>query len=307
MVLWVYFLILDKYIYLKTKYKFMKTKILLSSLIVATLFFSCSNSKNNEVTKVVNSFYKYYKGRYVGADKGLLSASLSALIDKALAKEAESAEKIKVSKSTDKPDMIEGDIFTSLNEGYTSYKIGEVKREGDKATVSVEFTNKNYNNTTWKDDVVLIKENKAWKIDNVNYKGDTGAGKNIKDVLSQFSSQTSSTAPVAMVGGDSDAHGCKASAGYTWSSIKKTCIRVFELPLKLSDPKGSMIAGVVISDDKKQAEVFAKEGNFILNQKSENSYASATANGGMFLEKRNGVWEFGASKDGKALYAESKK
>ena len=172
----------------------------------------------------------------------------------------------------------------------------------------MEFTNKNYKNETWKDDVVLIKENKAWKIDNVNYKGDTGAGKNIKDVLTQFSSQTSSAAQVTrVVGGDSDAHGCKASAGYTWSTLKKACIRVFELPLKLSDPKGSMIAGIVISDDKKQAEVFAKEGNFILDQKSETSYANSAAAGGMFLEKRNGVWEFGASKDGKALYAESKK
>jgi hypothetical protein len=187
----------------------MKTKILLSSLIVVTLFFGCSNSQTDEVTKVVNSFYKYYKGRYVSANKGLLSASLSVLIDKALAKEAESAEKIKASKSTDKPAMIEGDIFTSVQEGYTSYKIGEVKTEGDKATVSVEFKNKNYNNKTWKDDVVLIKKNNAWKIDNVNYKGDPSAGKNIKDVLSQFSSQNLSATPVAVTGGDADTHSSK--------------------------------------------------------------------------------------------------
>lgn len=284
----------------------MKTKILFFPLIVITLLFSCNNTKSNGITKVVNTFYKYYKGKYVGADKGMLSASLAALIDKALEKEAASAEKIRASKSTDKPDMIEGDIFTSLNEGYTGFKIGETKIEGEKATVTVEFTNKNYNNTTWKDDVVLIKENGAWKIDNVNYKEDAGAGKNIKAVLTQFSSAAVST-PGVMVGGDSDAHGCKASAGYTWSVLKKACVRAFELPLKLSNPAGSMMAGVAFSADKKQAEVFDKEGSFILNQKAENSYTSITPDGSMFLEKRNGLWEFGASKDGKALYTESKK
>ncbi|MBB5637212.1 hypothetical protein HDF26_004445 [Pedobacter cryoconitis] len=283
----------------------MKIKILLSSLIAVTIFFGCSNSKNNAVTGVVDSFYKHYSGKYVSADKGLLSDSLSALIDKALAKEAESAEKIRNSRSTEKPAVIEGDIFTSLSQGYTGFKIGDIRIEGDKAIASVEFKNKDQNNITWKDDVVLLKNGKKWKIDNVNYKGETGAGKNTKDVLAQFSS--SAAAPVAMVGGDADAHGCKASAGYTWSTIKKACIRVFELPLKLSDPKGSMIAGVVIADDKKQAEVFAKEGNFILTRKSETSYASTTPGSTSFLEKKNGLWEFGISKDGKALYTESKK
>jgi len=30
------------------------------------------------------------------------------------------------------------------------------------------------------------------------------------------------------VGNDTDIHGCKASAGYTWSQIKHNCIRLFE-------------------------------------------------------------------------------
>lgn len=164
----------------------MKTKILFFPLIVIMLLFSCNNTQSDGITKVVNKFYKYYKGKYVGADKGLLSASLAVLIDKALEKEALSAAEIRASKSTDKPAMIDGDIFTSQQEGYTGFKIGETKIEGDKAIVTVEFTNKTANNKAWKDDVVMVKENGAWKIDNVNYKGD--AGKNVKAVLTQFSS-----------------------------------------------------------------------------------------------------------------------
>jgi hypothetical protein len=32
----------------------------------------------------------------------------------------------------------------------------------------------------------------------------------------------------AIIGGDSDVHGCKASAGYTWCEAKGKCIRMWE-------------------------------------------------------------------------------
>ncbi|MFN8355993.1 MAG: hypothetical protein U0Y10_16175 [Spirosomataceae bacterium] len=47
------------------------------------------------------------------------------------------------------------------------------------------------------------------------------------------------TTPI-IVGNDSDKHGCKASAGYTWSVLKKECIRVFEVGLRLN-PKDSTL------------------------------------------------------------------
>jgi hypothetical protein len=36
-----------------------------------------------------------------------------------------------------------------------------------------------------------------------------------------------------IAGNDLDAHGCKASAGYTWSKAKNDCIRVFESGVRL--------------------------------------------------------------------------
>jgi hypothetical protein len=35
--------------------------------------------------------------------------------------------------------------------------------------------------------------------------------------------------PVIEVGGDSDEHGCKASAGYSWCAHENACIRPWEL------------------------------------------------------------------------------
>jgi hypothetical protein len=63
-----------------------------------------------------------------------------------------------------------------------------------------------------------------------------------------------------MPGGDVDVHGCRASAGYTFSVIKNECIRVFEQEIQLNEvhPEGtsSSISAVIFSKDTKKAEVF---------------------------------------------------
>ncbi|WP_316836792.1 hypothetical protein [Pedobacter nutrimenti] len=63
-----------------------------------------------------------------------------------------------------------------------------------------------------------------------------------------------------MVGGDRDKHGCIGSAGYTYSVIKKDCVRLFEQKTQLKEvnAKGSATfnATVIFSADNKQAEIF---------------------------------------------------
>lgn len=75
-----------------------------------------------------------------------------------------------------------------------------------------------------------------------------------------------------IVGGDTDSHGCKASAGYTWSTLKKECIRIFE-GTKLShydDGKTYTSASYVVFDGNK-AELFldTQKESLILERKSE--------------------------------------
>lgn len=77
----------------------------------------------------------------------------------------------------------------------------------------------------------------------------------------------------AVVGGDSDSHGCKASAGYTWSALKKECVRIFENSTKLDhaeDGKTYTTASYVIFDGNK-AELFldTQKESIILERKSE--------------------------------------
>ncbi|WP_029269103.1 hypothetical protein [Flavobacterium sp. KJJ] len=103
----------------------------------------------------------------------------------------------------------------------------------------------------------------------------------------------------AVVGADADSHGCKASAGYTWSTLKKECIRVFE-GTKLShfdDGKTYTTASYVIFEGNK-AELFldTQKESIILERKSE---GDSWVNGDLQLIPWKG---YVLKKDGKIIY-----
>ena len=81
------------------------------------------------------------------------------------------------------------------------------------------------------------------------------------------------TSSPTVVGGDSDSHGCKASAGYTWSILKKECIRIFENSTKLSHAEDgktyTTIAYVIFEGDKAELFLDTQKESIILERKSE--------------------------------------
>ena len=79
-----------------------------------------------------------------------------------------------------------------------------------------------------------------------------------------------------LVGGDLDEHGCKASAGYTWSELRKECIRVFEIGTRLnhyeqSGETATTSAFVIFENNGNKAELFldTQKESIILERKSE--------------------------------------
>lgn len=163
----------------------MKRITILMSVITSLLLFSSCSNNTAEVNKAVDSFFSTYKSNFRTVDKKLISKELSEKIDSTIAKEIYDAKRLKDMQSTDKPLMIEGDIFTSIYEGYTSYKIKSTSVNGDKANVVLSLENKNYK-LNWENEVVLIKENNTWEIDDVIYTDKKGAGAGTKDVLKKF-------------------------------------------------------------------------------------------------------------------------
>lgn len=100
-------------------------------------------------------------------------------------------------------------------------------------------------------------------------------------------------------GADKDAHGCIASAGYTYSQLKKECIRTFEQKIQLKEiaTKGNYTAAVLFNKDQSKAEIFLKEEktSVILNNTSKGIWKNATYT----LTKNKG---FVLSKSKKAVY-----
>jgi hypothetical protein len=93
------------------------------------------------------------------------------------------------------------------------------------------------------------------------------------------------------VGADKDAHGCIASAGYSYSKLKKDCIRVFEQKIQLTEvaptASYSSIAAVIFSDDKTSIELF-------LPKEKESVILKRTGKKGNYIWKNN-VYAFTGS------------
>jgi hypothetical protein len=109
-----------------------------------------------------------------------------------------------------------------------------------------------------------------------------------------------------IVGNDADAHGCKGSAGYTWSVIKNECIRPWEntlqlLPINHEDSSAIITASVIFSTDSSQAELFmANETENLVLDKIENGYATMTDLNTFDLTVKDNIWTI--TKSGKAIY-----
>ena len=97
---------------------------------------------------------------------------------------------------------------------------------------------------------------------------------------------------INIVGADKDIHGCIGSAGYQWSEIRKECIRSFELPLQLLNSDKTFISSFLFSENKNQAEVFSKEGHFILELINPLLYKYSKKGKVFILINVNGEWEF---------------
>lgn len=69
----------------------------------------------------------------------------------------------------------------------------------------------------------------------------------------------STSRQTSLTGVDRDKHGCLPSAGYTWSEVRKDCIKVFETGIRLNNvanPNATASAFAVLAPDSSVAELF---------------------------------------------------
>lgn len=171
----------------KRQYKVFIICIFMLSAIA--LFSGCNNQKEEkDVHNAVTTFFSAYKQEsYREIDRHLFSGKLTKLLDQAVEREKRETEIVLNSDyPTDKPFMLDFDIFTSMIDGADSVRILQTSINADTALVDVMFINSGYNSKLeWNDHLVFIK-NQDWKLDNVIYGEKNTAFKNIQDLLEDY-------------------------------------------------------------------------------------------------------------------------
>jgi len=182
------------------QFSFMNNKkiFIAATVLLAILSIGCgSSSDRKEISSLINGFYgKGRPGDYRYVNKLQLTSGLAQLITKAAEKQTADSARLKAIGSTDKPLMIEGDIFTSVLEGNTFQEIKDLTIGKQESKVVVEFLNNSFGQLKWTDSILLVKEAGAWKIDDVLYTKGKGSGKGTRDVLTAFLQLSTDTSSI---------------------------------------------------------------------------------------------------------------
>jgi hypothetical protein len=166
------------------------TMAALFALVLGVLA-GCTNTADRDIRETIDRYYTRQQVNFRIADSTLLSSGLHTLVRQTADKEKYEAEKTRNGPfPTDKPLMIEGDIFTSIYEGQDKHVIKSLAVEKETAKVQIEFSNTNYN-MTWNDEIRLVKEKGAWRIDDVVFKGKKGGPGSTRQLLEEFLKLTS--------------------------------------------------------------------------------------------------------------------
>jgi|SRR5690606_10195502 hypothetical protein len=116
-------------------------------------------------------------------------------------------------------------------------------------------------------------------------------------LMSCQSSNNTSNSPaaadtIARVGNTRDNNGCVTTAGYTWSQLKKDCIRPFEVGVTLEILNTAntyqTAAHILIDSTQKKAEIFVpdEDDSIILEQSTDSTFT----NGKFNLTRENYCW-----------------
>lgn len=143
-----------------------------------TLFPQCSAScftsesaGHKDIKQTVMDFFDSSprSGRFYEAKTSLLSRELASLVQKAKAEEEWSSECVRNSKyPTDKPKIIEGDIYTRSWERHTRMDVSHISSDANSGQVYVKFYSDDYTPVIpWFGFVSLIREHGQWKIDDI--------------------------------------------------------------------------------------------------------------------------------------------
>ena len=167
----------------------MKIFTRLAALSTVALLTACSEPPDDThlQERLITGFYqqhlKTHSPGIPGADeltqlRPFLSQALFALLSQA----SDTETKYHAAAEDPVPPLVDGDLFTSLFEGATSFAVDSCESEDNRASCLVAFryagSSGDGGNSAgqtgeerWKDKLLLVKENQQWRIDDIEFIG----------------------------------------------------------------------------------------------------------------------------------------
>jgi len=132
--------------------------------------------------KVISGFYqqhlKTHSPGIPSADElKQLQPFVSQALFKLLSQASETEIKYHAAATDPVPPLVDGDLFTSLFEGASTFRVDSCESEDAHASCLVRFSYKGGNGgkgdeeEKWKDKLLLVREDKQWRIDDIEFLG----------------------------------------------------------------------------------------------------------------------------------------
>jgi hypothetical protein len=159
----------------------MKILIRLAALSAVALAAGCGEPPDDThlQEKVISGFYqqhlKTHSPGIPSADElKQLQPFVSQALFKLLSQASETEIKYHAAATDPVPPLVDGDLFTSLFEGASTFKVDSCESDDAHASCQVRFTYKSGNGgdeEKWKDKLLLVREDKQWRIDDIEFLG----------------------------------------------------------------------------------------------------------------------------------------
>jgi hypothetical protein len=152
-------------------------------LVLALLLLASPVLAAGDPAAAVNAFYDVYNGQRAQSG-GIPDATvrlrfqpvLSPRLNKQLSDSAQAQARLTAKVKNAVPPMLEGDIFSSLFEGASAWKVGACQTTAKTASCGVALsyappstTGSKAKPANWNDTVLLVNTPQGWKVDDVVY------------------------------------------------------------------------------------------------------------------------------------------
>jgi hypothetical protein len=135
-----------------------------------------SSAEGERVLAFLAQYYaQFFRGLPNATQAAALAPHLSPRLNGLLHDALAGQQAYKARYPSDKPPMIDGDIFSSLFEGASSGEIDTVQEADGHATVRVKYIYSDPEThkviETWPDNFLLVRDGSGWLIDDIEYLG----------------------------------------------------------------------------------------------------------------------------------------